>query len=174
MTSFLNVVRDLALLLARVGLGLTMVIHGWNRWQGPGQGVQQQIEFLDRFGTPYANIAAWANIALELIGGIFLIAGFLTPLVALAVVVQQGLMIAYTNWFQGWDLLLPDGTYNGGYEYNVLVGLFALLLVVFGAGRISIDRIFRRPKAAQLDDGYSGSSGSAADDTRINMTRVSA
>ena len=52
-----------------------MVIHGWIRWQYPGQGVEQQIEFLNRFGTPYANIAAWSNIVLELVGGIFLIAG---------------------------------------------------------------------------------------------------
>ena len=173
MTSFLNVVRDLALLLARVGLGVAMVIHGWNRWQAPGQGVQRQIEFLDQFGTPYANIAAWANIALELIGGIFLIAGFLTPLVAAAVIAQQVLMIAYTNWFRGWDLLTAEGIYNGGYEYNVLIGLLALLLLVFGAGRISIDRIFHRPTSTAGDEGYAGSGGSS-DDTRVNMARVNA
>ena len=174
MTSFLNVVRDLALLLARVGLGVAMVIDGWNRWQAPGQGVQQQIEFLGQFGTPYANIAAWANIALELIGGIFLIAGFLTPLVAAAVIVQQVLMIAYTNWFRGWDLLTAEGVYNGGYEYNVLIALFALLLMVFGAGRISIDRIFHRPKSTTGDEeGYAGSGGSS-DDTRVEHDPVSA
>ena len=167
MTSFLNVLRDIALLLARVGLGGAMVIHGWLRWQAPGQGVEQQIEFLNRFGTPYANIAAWSNIVLELVGGIFLIAGFLTPLVAAAVVVQQVLMIAYTNWFLGWDLLNPDGTYNGGYEYNVMIGLFALLLVVFGAGRISIDRLFRRPKRTETDDDY----GTSASTTYPGTTR---
>jgi putative oxidoreductase len=160
MTAFLNVLRDLALLLARIGLGLAMVIHGWLRWQYPGQGVDKQIEYLNLFGTPYANVAAWSNIILELVGGIFLIAGFLTPIVGAAVVVQQALMIAYTNWFRGWDLLNPDGTYNGGYEYNVLIGLFALLFVVFGAGRISIDRLFRRPKRAETaEDDYAPSTG---------------
>lgn len=160
MTAVLHVLRDIALLLARVGLGLAMVIHGWLRWQYPGQGVEKQIEFLNTFGTPYAAVAAWSNIVLELVGGIFLIAGFLTPLVGAAVVVQQVLMIAYTNWFRGWDLLNPDGTYNGGYEYNVLIGLFALLFVVFGAGRISIDRLFRRPqRSASTEDDYVPSTG---------------
>ena len=161
----MNVIRDLALLLARVGLGAAMVIHGWLRWQYPGQGIQQQIEFLDQFEAPYANIAATANIALELVGGVFLIAGFLTPLVAAAIIAQQVLMIAYTNWFRGWDLLSPDGTYNGGYEYNVMIALFALLFLVFGAGRISIDRLFRRPKKTTDDtDDYAGS---ASDKTMV-------
>jgi putative oxidoreductase len=174
MTSFLNVLRDIALLLARLGLGGAMVIHGWLRWQAPGQGVEQQIEFLNRFGTPYANIAAWSNIVLELVGGIFLIAGFLTPLVAAAVVVQQVLMIAYTNWFLGWDLLNPDGTYNGGYEYNVMIALFALLLVVFGGGRIAIDRLFRRPKRTETDDDYAGSTSTPHSGTARSNTATMA
>jgi putative oxidoreductase len=159
----MNVIRDIALLLARVGLGGAMVIHGWLRWQYPGQGIQQQVEYLNQFEAPYANIAATANIALEMVGGVFLIAGFLTPLIAAAVIAQQVLMIAYTNWFRGWDLLNPDGTYNGGYEYNVMIALFALLFLVFGAGRISIDRLFRRPKkATDSDDAFSGPTGSSA------------
>lgn len=161
----MNVIRDLALLLARVGLGGAMVIHGWLRWQYPGQGIQQQINYLNQFEAPYASVAATANIVLEIVGGIFLIAGFLTPLVAAAVIAQQVLMIAYTNWFRGFDLLNPDGSYNGGYEYNVIIALFALLFLVFGAGRISIDRLFRRPKKAlEADDDYS--SGSTAGSTK--------
>ena len=170
----MNVIRDLALLLARVGLGGAMVIHGWLRWQYPGQGIQQQINYLNQFEAPYANIAATANIALELVGGVFLIAGFLTPLVAAAIVAQQVLMIAYTNWFRGWDLLNPDGSYNGGYEYNVMIALFALLFLVFGAGRISIDRLFRRPKkAADADDDYTrGATRTGASDRTMVRSGV--
>lgn len=159
----MNVIRDFALLLARVGLGGAMVIHGWLRWQYPGQGIQQQIRYLNEFAAPYANVAATANIVLEIVGGIFLIAGFLTPLVAAAVIAQQVLMVAYTNWFRGWDLLNPDGSFNGGYEYNVMIALFALLLLVFGAGRISIDRLFRRPKRTVEDsDDYATSTTAKA------------
>ena len=56
----------------------------------------------------------------------------------------------------------------------MLIALLALLLLVFGAGRISIDRIFYRPKSTAGDEeGYAGSGGSS-DDTRVNMARVSA
>jgi putative oxidoreductase len=142
----LQVLRDLALLVARLGLGSILILHGWIRWQGQGQGVQRQIEYLTQFGTPYPAVAAWGAIALELIGGLLLAIGALTPVVALAVLVEQILIIVYTNWYKGPDLLSSDGTYAGGYEYNIALALLALLLMVFGAGRISVDRLFSRTK----------------------------
>jgi putative oxidoreductase len=85
-------------------------------------------------------------IVLELVGGIFLVVGALTPVVAITVLVKQILIIAYTNWYKGPDLVNGDGTYAGGYECNVTLALLALLLAVFGAGRISVDGLFRRRK----------------------------
>jgi putative oxidoreductase len=127
-------------------------LHGWIRWQGPGQGVQKQIDYLSQFGIPYPATAAWGAITVEIIGGLFLAVGALTPLAALAVLVEQILIIAYTNWYKGPDLLNSDGTYAGGYEYNVALGLIAMLLMVFGAGRISVDRLFRRTKVEAEED----------------------
>ena len=57
------------------------------------------------------------------------------------------MIIAYTTWSKDFFLnTVQDGTvvWRGGYEYNLLIGLLALLLVVFGSGRIGIDRLFRR------------------------------
>jgi putative oxidoreductase len=143
----LQVLRDLALLIARLGLGGILILHGWIRWQGPGQGVQKQIDYLAQFGVPYPTVAAWGAITVEIVGGLFLAIGALTPVVALAVLIEQILIIAYTNWYKGPDLLTSGGTYAGGYEYNVALGLLALLLMLFGAGRISVDQLFRRPKS---------------------------
>jgi putative oxidoreductase len=152
MSTSLRVLRDIALLIARVGLGGILILHGWIRWQGQGQGVQKQIDYLTQFGTPYPEVAAWGGILLELVGGIFLVVGALTPFVALAVLVEQILIIAYTNWYRGPDLVSSDGTYAGGYEYNLALALIALLLVVFGAGRIAVDQLFRRKKVDADDD----------------------
>ena len=153
MSTTIQVLRDLALVIARLGLAAILILHGWIRWQGPGQGVQKQIDYLSQFGIPYPAPAAWGAIAVEIIGGLLLAVGALTPLAALAVLAEQILIIAYTNWYKGPDLLNSDGTYAGGYEYNVALGLIAMLLMVFGAGRISVDRLFRRTKVeAEGDD----------------------
>lgn len=149
MSQVLQVLRDLALLLARVGLGAILILHGWRRWQV--QGIDQQVDYLRQFATPYPEVAGWGATMLELAGGMFLIVGALTPLVALAVVVEQVLIICYTNWYKPPYLLDDAGAYVGGYEYNVALGLLALLFVVFGAGRASVDRLFHRAPA-EADD----------------------
>lgn len=146
MAAFVKVLQDLGLLIARLGLGAILVLHGWTRWQGQGQGVQRQIDYLTQFATPYPKVAAWGAIIFELVGGICLIVGAFTPLVGLGVLLQQILTVAYTNWYHSWSLLKPDGSYNGGYEYNVSLGLLGLLFFVFGAGAVSLDRLFRRRK----------------------------
>lgn len=152
MSTFLRVLRDLGLLLARLGLGAILLYHGWTRWRGPGQGVQKQVDYLSQFKVPYAEVAAWGSIVFELVGGVFLIVGALTFLVGLGVLLQQILTVAYTSWYKSPLLLNPDGSYNGGYEYNVALGLLGLLFFVFGGGTVALDRLFRRQKPALEDD----------------------
>jgi putative oxidoreductase len=137
MSGFLHVVRDLALLIARVGLGLVLVFRGWRRWTSE-DGMQSQAEFLRQFQTPQPEIMAWGGTLLEIIGGLFLIFGLLIPVVAAAVIVQQAMVISYTKWFRG------PWLENGGYEYNVIQACLALVLLAFGAGRLGIDQLFKR------------------------------
>ncbi len=144
MAGFLRVIRDLMLLIVRIAFGVLMITHGWRRWQT--QGVGSQIAYLTQFSVPYPRYAAWGAIILELVGGIFLIVGALTPLVALAFAVEQGLTIAYTNWYRHLFLVDSAGVYRGGYEFSAALGMVALLLLVFGAGRVSVDQLFRRGK----------------------------
>jgi putative oxidoreductase len=152
MAGFLSFLRSFGLLIARLGLGGILLLHGWIRWNA---GVQPQIDYLTQFRTPYAEIVAWGAIIFELAGGVLLIVGALTRVVGLGVLIEQILIIAYTNWYK-WPptLLNADGTYKGGYEYNVALGLLGLLLFVMGGGAVSIDRLFRRkkPDEAEEDD----------------------
>ncbi len=153
MARFLQVVRDLALLLARIGLGGILIAHGYRRWQV--QGIDSQIAYLRQFATPYPQYAAWGGTLLELIGGLFLIVGALTPLVAAAVVAEQVLIVAWTNWYRGLYLTSADPrspSWQGGYEFNLVIGLLALLFVVLGAGRIALDQLFRRRRNAAPAD----------------------
>jgi putative oxidoreductase len=162
MAGFLRFLQSLGLLLARLGLGAILLMHGWMRWN---TGVQTQINYLAQFHTPYAKVAAWGAIIFELIGGLLLIVGALTRWVGLGVLIEQILIIAYTNWYK-WPptLLNADGTYKGGYEYNLALGLLGLLLFVMGGGAVSIDRLFRRtkPEVDEEEDEYAPGSTTRA------------
>jgi putative oxidoreductase len=148
MNRFLAFSRSLGLLIARLGLGGILLLHGTRRWQA---GVQAQTDYLTQFDTPYANAAAWGAISFEVVGGVLLVLGALTPLVGLGVLVQQVLTICYTNYYRGPDLLHVDGSYSGGYEYNVALGLLGLLFLVLGGGAVSLDRVLRRKKTTTED-----------------------
>ena len=52
MASFLKFLQNLGLLLARLGLGGILLLHGWMRWNA---GVQKQIDYLTQFRTLYAR-----------------------------------------------------------------------------------------------------------------------
>jgi putative oxidoreductase len=149
MARFVSFWRSFALLVARLGLGGILILHGAARYQA---GIGSQVTYLTQFSTPYPEVAAYAATTFEIVGGIFLILGALTPLVGLGVLVQQVLTILWTSYYKGWNLLNADGTYHGGFEYSVALGLLGLLFLVFGGGVVSLDRVFRRKKPATEDD----------------------
>lgn len=148
MKAFLHVLQDVALLVARVGLGALMILHGWRRWQS--EGIAAQIEFLNQTSTPRPEVFAWGSVILEMLGGLFLVFGLLTPLVALAFLVEQILIIVYSKASKGaWVA-------DGGWEYNVVIAFLCLLLAAFGAGRAGLDSLFKRVR--------DGSDGTDADE----------
>ncbi|MGI8459028.1 MAG: DoxX family protein [Propionibacteriaceae bacterium] len=167
MSKFLSFVRGLVLLIARLGLGATLIAHGYRRWQTFG--AQSQIDFLTRSGIPQPRVFAYGSIVLELVGGLLLVVGLLTPLVAAFVVAEQALIIAWTNWNRIF-LTNDAGQYVGGFEYNAVLGLLALIFVVFGAGPAALDRLFRRSKETdpELETGRSGASRPTGTTNRVS------
>ena len=161
MSGFASFLQSLGLLLARLGVGGILLLHGITHWTGANQGVANLTARYSQAGAPYAGVAAWATIIFELVGGVFLIVGALTRFVGVGLLVLSVLTISYFKYWAGPDLLKADGTYNGGYEYDVALALFGLLFFVFGAGAVSIDRLFRRKKPeSEVDDDSSYADGS--------------
>ena len=143
--------QSFGLLIARLGTGGILLLHGITHWTGANQGVSAMRDRYAEVGAPYPDVAAWATIIFELVGGVFLIVGVLTRFVGVGLVVLSALTISYFSYYRGPDLLKADGTYNGGYEYDVALGLLGLLFFVFGAGAVSIDRLFRGKKPVEDD-----------------------
>lgn len=138
--------RDLALLLARIALGVILVARGWYRWQDTGVDAQAQI--LAAADLPAPMALAWLVVVFELAGGILLIFGLGTPLVGLGMLVLNSGVILLRK--------LDAGLYHfdGGYEYNLTLAAFGLVFLAFGPGRLGIDYLFvahRRPPEEEAD-----------------------
>ena len=134
--------NDLTLTIARVVLALVFIGHGTQKmfgWFG-GPGFSRAIEiFEDTMGIPPA-LTVLAMVA-EVFGGLGLLVGLLTRIAALGVL---GVMIVapfanglYVRFFMNWQGRNP----GEGYEYHLLAIALILVVLVHGAGALSLDRI---------------------------------
>lgn len=127
--SLFGVNTDLASLILRLAVGSLFMVHGY-----PKLGSQRKTgaEFMKSTGMP-ANMIVFAGVV-EFFGGLALILGLLTPIVALLSV----LWMLSTTWFASSKL---KKKYVGGYELDITLLLAALGIAALGAGAFSLDRL---------------------------------
>lgn len=134
--------RDLALLLARVAVGLVFVAHGWQKLFT--NGIDGTAAFFDSVGVPAASAAAWVTALVELAGGAALILGLAVPVAGLLLLADMLGAFFFVHASAG---LFVE---QGGYELVLTLGAAALLLAVLGAGRYSVDHLLTgRRRTAQ-------------------------
>lgn len=149
MSRFLAGTRHVVWLIVRICLGVVLIARGWRRWQITGLNYQEA--YLRRTETPYADWVALGATILEIGGGFLLIIGAATPVVAGLLLVEQALIIAWTKWYRG---LYLNGEWGDGWEYTVITICVCLLLLVYGAGKVSVDQVFRGHKPHEDPYGY--------------------
>ena len=132
-------------LLARLALGLVMFPHGAQKalgWFG-GYGFDATMGFFT--GTLHIpSFLAFLAILAEFGGSLGLLLGFLSRLSAFGIAVTMGVAIfmahAGNGFFMNWS-----GTQKGeGFEYHLLAIGLALVVLVHGAGKASIDGLLSR------------------------------
>ncbi len=72
-------VRDAALLLARIAIGVIFLAHGWQKFFT--NGIDGTTRFFTSAGVPVPGLSAWAATVLELVGGGALVLGVAVPVV---------------------------------------------------------------------------------------------
>jgi putative oxidoreductase len=127
---------SLALLIARVGLGIVFVAHGWQKFDDMGlAGTQASFA---KMGAPAPELTAYYSTFVELIGGAALLIGAFTAVAGVLLVLDMlgAFLVVHVD----------KGVFvaGGGYELVVALGVGALLLAVFGAGRYSVDGMLGR------------------------------
>ena len=129
---------DLGLLILRGSLGPTLVGHGAQKlgWSGPSRR-QSEVEEFSALGYEPADVFVTISGFTEVISGILITAGLLTPLAA---TMLAGTASQATRRAKG-----PNGLWiqDDGYEYLLLIGGAALNFAFGGPGSCSLDARFQ-------------------------------
>jgi putative oxidoreductase len=125
----------IALPLLRIVLGGILIPHGCQKlfgWFG-GAGFEKFTDIFDKMGWHPAVF--WLSLVAltEFVGGLMLLFGFFTRFAAAAVIIFMINACWATSHRGGffWS--------SGGMEYSLLIGVVALVFLIKGAGRFSVD-----------------------------------
>ncbi len=126
---------DLALLVLRLVLGIIFVAHGAQKLFGSfgGPGLKGTADFFEQLGIRPAYPMAVAVGAIEFVGGILSVLGFLTPVAAVGLIAVMIGAILTVHLRHGFF------AQSGGYEFNLALIGMALALLLAGAGSYSLD-----------------------------------
>jgi putative oxidoreductase len=126
---------NLALLVMRLGFGLGFAAHGYAKVFGPG-GLAGTAGWFDSIGMKWPAVQARLSAATEIIAGLLLAAGLLTPLAG------AGMIGVMTVAF--WAVHRSNGflIVHGGWEFVAAVAVVAWAVATIGPGRFSLDNAF--------------------------------
>jgi putative oxidoreductase len=134
----MTITMNTALLILRLVVGLTLAGHGAQKigWFGC-PGVARVRQGFERQGLKPTWL--WIGLAVvgELIGGIFVALGFLTPLGAAGIFGAMFMAMFKTHWKNGFWLQ------KGGYEYTLALLAVSVTIGLIGPGNYSLDALFR-------------------------------
>jgi putative oxidoreductase len=124
----------IALPLLRLTMGLILVPHGCQKlfgWFG-GLGFEKFTEIFDKIGWHPAVFWVALVALTESVGGLLLAFGFLTRFAAAAILIFM-LNAVWATSAKGFFWA------QGGMEYPILIGIVALVFLIKGGGRFSVD-----------------------------------
>jgi len=145
MKSLFNTPNDHTLALVRLVLGIIFFMHGAQKtlaWFG-GYGFHSTMHFFTvELGIP--TVFALLAITAEFFGGIGLIVGFLSRVAAFGIAVDMFVAICLVHVHNGIFMNWYSHQKGEGYEYHLLAIALCILIIVKGAGALSVDRAFTK------------------------------
>ena len=137
---------NLAMLILRVGIGLTFAAHGYGKIFQGGR-IPGTAGWFDSMGMKPGKLHAWLAALTEMGAGLLLALGFLTPLAAAGMV---GVMVV-----AGWTVHRHNGfmIVREGWEYTFVLAVVAISAATLGPMEWSVDHALG---IADDWDGYLG------------------
>ena len=134
----MTVTMSIALLLLRLGVGLTLAGHGLQKlfgWFG-GPGLTRLGQGFEKQG--FKPAWPWMTLAIvgEVGGGLSVALGFLTPLGAAGILGAMAMATFKNHWRNGFWLN------KGGYEYSLMLLIVSIAIGLIGPGAYALDPLF--------------------------------
>ena len=127
MTKFLNSLQPWGALLLRLALGLSMIVHGYQK-VSTHAALHHFVHYVVTLGLPYW--LGYVSAFTEFVGGIMVVMGLLTRFVSALIAINMLVGLFTVGIHQGF------GTYN----YIADLAAIAMMLCFYGAGAVALDR----------------------------------
>jgi putative oxidoreductase len=133
LSAFYAKLAPFSTVILRLGLAGTLFTHGWAKIvEG-----RLPVETMAKLGLPMPYAVALFIGCLEFFGPILLALGLFTRLVGAMIFVEM-MVISF-------GVLYPVYSWGDkGYEFTLMIGLFALGLAMNGGGRYALDRALKK------------------------------
>lgn len=140
-------VYDIAAVLARLGVGVVFMAHGWQKIEA---GVTATSRSFDDLGVPLPTAAAVYSAFVELLGGAALIAGLGLPVTGALLFLDMAGAFLFVHADKGL-FVVEDGSVRNGYELVLALGMISLLFAAGGGGRLTVDQWLLGKRARRPD-----------------------
>jgi len=134
--------NDFALTIVRLVLGVVFFAHGAQKmlgWFG-GYGFHGTMGFFtEKMGIPAPF--AFLAICAEFFGGLGLIVGLLSRIAAFGILCNMLVAIATVHVHNGFFMNWTGQQKGEGFEYHLLAIAIGLIVIIRGAGALSLDRM---------------------------------
>ena len=122
--------QDLIALVARLLLATLFILAGFNKLRG----MEGTVGYIASVGLPLPELVYFGTVALEIIGGLMLAAGFKARYAALALGVFSLMtaVVFHSNFAEQSELT--------AFFKNLAIGGGMFMVAAFGPGRFSLDK----------------------------------
>lgn len=127
----------LAALAIRLVVGPVMAYHGYQKVDRGVGAFADNVAQLEVLGMALPRLTGYIVVAIELVGGLCLLAGFLTRIWSALLAVQM-LLIPFVVKSQA-GLIAARGAPGTGFEIDLLIAACALSLLLMGPGALALD-----------------------------------
>jgi putative oxidoreductase len=127
MSKWLNSLQPMGALILRLALALSMIVHGYQKLV-PHGALNHFAHYVVTLGLPYW--LGYVSAYTEFVGGMLLVIGLLTRFAAAMIAINMLVALFTVGIHQGFGI----------YNYIIALAAIAIMLVVYGAGAMALDR----------------------------------